>query len=216
VWSNGKHPDRFEANPAGFAVLDSVAYGCSPSLDEIARIKEKLCRTSKNLCESAVWTEVRATPAGAIHPAGAPTGRDFGAIRLWGATDLVYNREGVPVVVDWKSGTVRVDDARAQLAIYSAILPGHWPPQIVEGWFVDLGSATDLHLTVTPEEAVSAVRHAEAKAADVRRRTDELSRGRLSLDEAFPQTSARVACPRCNYRSLCNSPDLGKLAPEGT
>lgn len=210
VWRNARTPDAFFADPRRHPVLLGVYYGRGVGEASIQRIREKMDRCLVHLVEAPVWADLLACEPASVHVVDSPDAVALGDVSLWAAPDLVYTTpDGRTILLDWKTGPTAPEEAQAQLSLYAAyaeaalgLSPG---PLAFEGQVWDLSSGEVCVLPLGAPEIRAASVRLESESAEVRTRLARVEA--VGVAEAFPLTSERFRCSRCNFWELCE-PEL--------
>lgn len=208
VCVRSRTPATFLHDPKQFPILLDVYYGRGTSPSTVERVRAKMERCLSHLATSPVWTELERCHPGEVRVIDQPALFPLDGTPVWAAPDLVFTPpDDRPVIVDWKTGSVDVAAAIAQLSLYAhfvrqALSLPH-EPHGYEGRIVELGSGEAWSVDLT----VQAIADAQARV----RTSTEAMRALLEPPEYarplpighFPLTRSRAGCPRCNYWELC-------------
>jgi hypothetical protein len=194
-------------------MLREVYYGGSLSRATVDRVREKAILCLRSLWQLPLWGTLRQARRGSIRKIDAPVRFRVDGIDVWAAPDLVYHLpdEG-HVVVDWKTGRTREAAELEQVSVYGLYLrrAGLCPEDADPTARVfALRSGGEAVYVLTGDRLAAAEARIRTGAGVLRRADDAVDRLGPEAIHAFPLTSHRVQCSRCNFFELCE----GELRP---
>lgn len=197
----------FVQRPSREPYLHSAWYGEGPEEEEIERTRRRLETSHRALRDHEVWATVQEGAAEAeflADPDVVPEPRlEVDGAPVYGEPDLVLRRrDGVGVVVDWKSGREREGDL-LQLAVQGLWLRSTAGDERCRGRVEYLAEGTSHAVDLGPEELREAADRVRESVSRMRALTADPERNEPRPKEAFPLTDRRSVCRWCNFFELC-------------
>lgn len=204
IYRNGRAIGAFLRDPVAHPVLLEHYYGREVSHERISRTKAKIERCARHLARSAIWPELAGASSTSVKVVERPTTFSLGGALVWAAPDLMFTPSvGPPVIVDWKTGRINVEQTDQQLCVYAAwaVKGSHLPKhvQAVDGRVADLLTGELWAVTL----GVDAVAATEER---IRGDIPAIMTAEAAATEgasAYPQTHHRSACRSCPFHAFC-------------
>ena len=204
--------ESFLHEPRDRPFLRSAWYGEGLDHDEVARVRRRLEETHAALHGHEIWEavgegEVRIEAMDDPDAVADPRFEVEG-VPVYAQPDMVLRREadGRPVVVDWKSGKERRDDAW-QLSLQALSLKSSTGDERFVGRVEYLAEGRTEVVELGPEELAEASDRVRESLASIRGLLEDPEANRAGGRDRFPLTENRAACRWCNFFELCE-PEL--------
>jgi RecB family exonuclease len=131
---------------------------------------------------------------------------DFEGTGIWAVLDFAWqDPEGHVEIFDWKTGAVKPDANRDQIACYTLYVQSSRgvPPEDVTTHLVYLGrDLQDFDYRMTEDDLQSVREVMRASIATMRERLQDAEKN-IAVRDDFPLTEDRSRCQVCAYRRLC-------------
>jgi hypothetical protein len=198
----------FEREPKHHPVLFSVYYGRPVEAETIERIRGKAESCLRHLHESAVWDDVANCPRESVWIFDGPVSFMVDQIPVWAAPDLVYQLPGMrPVILDWKTGSVKIQQAYEQLGVYGCFaesalgLPA--APEGYEGQIAELATGECWSIDLNASDLRATEDRIRARSIEMESFEEPDQPGVAKPLDAFQLVQSRTRCLTCNYLELC-------------
>ncbi|NLB35351.1 MAG: PD-(D/E)XK nuclease family protein [Elusimicrobia bacterium] len=194
----------WKASPKKYLFLYEFYYGYGISKDLIAKIKEKMQFSIKNLLTCKSIKELQEEGVEMRLLESMDTFELFGT-PVYAVPDLVYKRaDGKWVVVDWKTG--KEDDAHAaQLNVYCMYLRDKMGVDVE-----DMIGRVEYLLTGNYRDVEVTKETFEETERDIKESIDEMKAALADPEEniphdmySYPLSESKRFCRWCNYYELC-------------
>lgn len=202
----------FVRRPRERAFLRSVWYREGLDEGEVARVRERLEPTHRALRDHELWAAVR----DGSHAAERMDDPDVIAdprfevdgVPVYAEPDLLLRREadGVPVVVDWKSGEAHPDDD-VQLALQALAVRAETGDERFVGRAEYLADDRSLVVELGPAELEAARERVRSSLEEMLELSEDPEHNVAGGKERFALTENRAACRWCDFYELCE-PEL--------
>ncbi len=160
----------------------------------------------RGFLESEVFAHIRETDPAGWFPIERLDQFDFEGTGIWTVPDFA-RRDGTggAEIYDWKTGAVKPDEDRIQLAGYTLWMESRHgiDPERVKNRLVYLGPEVIVHdFVLGPVELEQARGEIRASVAAMRARLADPATNRADRED-FPLTDDRSRCSTCGFRRLC-------------
>jgi len=174
--------------------------------EEWKAMSEKARTAVRGFLRSEIFDRIRKSDAARWLPIEQLEQFDFEGTGVWVVMDFALERpDGAVEIYDWKTGEVKPDVDRLQLAIYGQFLHARraLPADRVSTHVVYLGESPREFVFALGERDLEEARgFMRASIATMRSRLRDPARNEAPR-EAFPLTDDLSKCARCSYRRLC-------------
>lgn len=204
-WSGSRDGDYWR-NPKRNVGLIEHEYREDVPPSEWQAMNKRARSALRSFLESDAYQRIRRSTPSRWLPIEKLDSFDFEGTGIWVVLDFALEREDAGIeIYDWKTGEVKPDSDRTQLAIYAQYLHaarGTDPGQVTTH-LVYLGqTAREFTFQVSEDELKSARGVMRASIAGMRTRLRDPERNDAARED-FPLTDELEKCRACAFRRLC-------------
>lgn len=208
AYRSSRNAAAFLRSPARSLMLREIYYEGGLAPEAIERIRDKASLCLDGLRQSPLWETLAGLPRHHIRIIDTPVRFRVRDTDVWAAPDLVYQTPSSEnVVVDWKSGRANPDAEIRQVGVYGLLLSNERSPepQDARAMVIHLGSDTVAEYDLDEDRLAAAEEQVLAGAREMREGQAAVDRLGTAAITAFPLTSRRAQCSRCNFFELCEA-----------
>ncbi len=208
AYASSRNAAAFLRSPSRSPMLREIYYEGGLAPETIERIRDKASLCLDGLLQSPLWETLRGLPRHHIRIIDTPVRFRVRDTYVWAAPDLVYQTASSGnVVVDWKSGKANPDAEIRQVGVYGLLLSNERSPEPPDARAVviHLGSETIAEYDLDEDRLTAAEEQVLAGAREMREGQAAVDHLGTAAITAFPLTTRRAQCPRCNFFELCEA-----------
>lgn len=206
AYASSRDPSAFFRSPSRSPMLREIYYEGSLAPEAVERIRDKASLCLESLHQSSLWQTLRALPRDRLRIIDSPVRFRVRDTYVWAAPDLVYQTSSSRnVVVDWKSGKANPDAEIQQVGVYGLLLStqNSAEPHDAHAVVIHLRSKTVAEYELDEDRLAAAEEQVLEGAREMREGQAAVDRLGAAAITAFPLTSRRAQCARCNFFELC-------------